>query len=221
MFLLIPLAEILAVTVTELLQGERIEEQQTISTNEVEDIVKTAVAMAGCNQPKDYKKYLLPAYVVCLLIGLFTQYKMCWHIYTDSTIFTAPMMFLFLSAFFGLYFCFFALEKLSGFYDTNRINYYTHGMVRIHMPGVYFNNRNWKHILNNLRLWCLFAMISVPAFSLAVAYIVEYIFVVFRPPHISPFHRMFRWELTVTLCVGIVYIGSWFYAIYKPGRKYK
>ncbi len=219
--LLIPLAEKLGVTVTELLQGERLESRQNITPQQVEDIVKTAVNMAGYEAPKNYKKYLLPAYIICLIIGLITQYEMYWHIYADSTIFTVPMVLLFLSAGFGLYFCFFALEKLPDYYDNNRINYYTHGIVRLNIPGVYFNNRNWKHILNNLRLWCLFTMISVPTFSLVVAYIVEYIFAALRSPYISPLHRMSTWEITITLCVGIFYIGLLFYSVYKPAKKYK
>ena len=38
-------------------------------------------------------------------------------------------------------------------YDANDIHFYSHGPVRINLPGVRFNNRNWPHILRVVRWW--------------------------------------------------------------------
>ena len=62
----------------------------------------------------------------------------------------------FFGAAFGFYFVFAAKEKLPALYDQYKVNFYSDGILRMNMPGVYFNNNNWPHILNAIRTWaCL------------------------------------------------------------------
>ena len=63
-----------------------------------------------------------------------------------------------MAACFGAYYCFFAKEKLPAFYDQNKINFYSDGALRMNLPGVYFNNRNWPHILRACRTWTCVTM---------------------------------------------------------------
>lgn len=67
---------------------------------------------------------------------------------------------------FGIYFCFFAQEKLPAYYDDGKISFYSHGIFRIHMPGVYFNNSNWPHILKMVRIWCMVTAVFYPLISM-------------------------------------------------------
>ena len=68
--LLLPLAELLGISVTELLEGRRLEEQQ-LPANEVEALVKKALTIP--KEPVEVrrgrvKKYL-PVYLVCNVLG--------------------------------------------------------------------------------------------------------------------------------------------------------
>lgn len=68
--LLLPLAELLGISVTELLEGRRLEEQQ-LPANEVEILVKKALTIS--KEPVEVrrgrvKKYL-PVYLVCNMLG--------------------------------------------------------------------------------------------------------------------------------------------------------
>ncbi len=216
--LLIPLAEQLGVTVTELLQGRRNETATPIPPQQVEDIVKTAVNIS--RKPKKNNK-LIFIYVACLIIGARTQYEMMWHVYSGSNIMLMSLMLVISAAAFGLYFLFIAPERLPDYYDTNRINYYVHGPVRMNVPGVCFNNTNWKNILACLRLWCLATMATCPTATIITGYLVDCIFVAVRPAWPHPMYLVSTWETAVLITVLMVYMGSLFAAAYIPGRKHK
>ncbi len=210
--LLIPLADILGVTVTELLQGEKNESTATLPAEAVENIVKTAVNISvEKERDKAHKRRFIPIYIVCLLSGLWSVYRMQWHIYSDSTIILMPLVLVISSALFGVYFLFFAPETLPDYYDNNKINYYVHGPVRIHIPGVHYSNRNWKHILKSLRIWCLATLATCPTVTLLTSYLIDIVFMAVRP----------AWETAVLIVVITIYLGGLFISIYIPGRKYK
>lgn len=70
--LLVPLAEQLNVTVAELLQGRRVEEEQRFTREETEDLIRKALTFSA--EPPERrqartKKYL-PVYVICCVLGL-------------------------------------------------------------------------------------------------------------------------------------------------------
>ena len=67
-----------------------------------------------------------------------------------------------LSVIFGLYFCLFAQEKLPAYYDENKISSYSSGVFRMNLAGVYFNNRNWPHIMKAGRNWALNSLVLMP-----------------------------------------------------------
>lgn len=68
---------------------------------------------------------------------------------------------------FGAYFCCFARTKLTGFYDENSINFFVDGPLRMNVPGVRFNNRNWPHIVKTLRLSMCLCMVLLPVINIA------------------------------------------------------
>lgn len=70
--LLVPLAEQLNVTVAELLQGRRVEEEQRFTREETEDLIRKALTFSA--EPPERRqartrKYL-PVYVICCVLGL-------------------------------------------------------------------------------------------------------------------------------------------------------
>ena len=161
--LLMPLAELLGVSVTELLEGRRLEEK-TIPVGEVDELIRKALTFPiepPEVQQERIKKYL-PAYLICGVLGAAEAvlvWKMGW---------TAPVMetFLILGSVFGLvfgaYFCFFIEETLPRYYDENRISNFAHGGMRLNIPGVYYNNRNWKPILRTVRIWSMVGELLMP-----------------------------------------------------------
>lgn len=70
--LLVPLAEQLNVTVAELLQGRRVEEEQRFTREETEDLIRKALTFSA--EPPERRqartrKYL-PVYVICCVLGV-------------------------------------------------------------------------------------------------------------------------------------------------------
>ena len=68
--LLIPIADILDVTVTELLRGEKIDRQKNIDTKEVEELVVGSLDMAVRNSIHQHRKNWILAYLLCFFISI-------------------------------------------------------------------------------------------------------------------------------------------------------
>ena len=73
-----------------------------------------------------------------------------------------PLMFPLFGLIFGTYACFFSKDRLPTYYDENKISAYSDGMFRMNLPGVYFNNSNWKYIIGWLRVWSILVMLAGP-----------------------------------------------------------
>ena len=108
---------------------------------------------------------------------------------------------------FGSYFVFFCKEKLPPFYDQYRVNFYSDGVLRMNVPGVYFNNRNWPHIVDAVRTWSCAVMAGwAPLFVL-----------VWQLQRAAP-----EAVFVITFITGMTSIlGGLFVPIYVVGRKYE
>lgn len=134
--LLLPLAEKLGVTVTELLEGSRTPQEKRFTADEVDELIRKALTFQ--TEPPErtqerVKKYL-PLYLVCSVLGVV----------------------------YGAYALFWMEETLPRYYDENRISQFAHGAFHIHIPGVYYNNRNWPHILRVFRVWSMVSLVLTP-----------------------------------------------------------
>ena len=147
--LLVPLAEQLNVTVAELLQGRRVEEEQRFTREETEDLIRKALTFSA--EPPERRqartrKYL-PVYVICCVLGLAGALAV-WAAGLADT--EGALALLIVDVVFGVvygaYAMFWMAETLPRYYDENRICNFAQGAFHIHIPGVYYNNRNWKHI---------------------------------------------------------------------------
>ena len=161
--LLIPLADILGVTVTELLTGERLEEP-VIPSEEVEDLVKTAIHYTDSAPGRAWqgtKYWGIVFFLACLINGVLLY--LLWqrgHL-TEAILTNAG-----LTTLFGAYFCFFVRMKLPDYYDQNKISGVQDGAIRMNIPGVCFNNNNWPYIVKTGRISMLANMLGLPLLAI-------------------------------------------------------
>ena len=141
MSLLQPLADIMGVTISELLSGRRIPLEEPLTARETDQLVSGTLALTAEAQEerRQSRRRWGGRYAAALLLG----------------------------AVFGLWFCFFLKERLPAFYDGNRISFVSDGAFRMNVPGVHFNNSNWPHIVRVGRVWSLAVMGLWPLVYLA------------------------------------------------------
>ena len=133
--LLIPLAETLGVSVTELLRGERLESDAPLAQREVEMLVEGAVRRWWL---------CLPLAVLGMAVLLLCA--------PDPAVFGGVLLVEGLCLGFGAYLCFGIRDVLPAYYDENRITSYSDGIFRMNLAGIALNNRNWPHIIRTCRL---------------------------------------------------------------------
>ncbi|HIR89492.1 MAG TPA: helix-turn-helix transcriptional regulator [Candidatus Fimimorpha faecalis] len=160
--LLIPLADTLEITVTELLKGEKIDNEKYLDTNEVENLVVSSLDLSVNHTIHQRKKNWILAYLFCvfitvteiilLLVSGLSMLEM------RGTILLVCGSMLVVSG----WFCFFVKDLLPTYYDNNKINYITQGIFRIHMVGLSFNNGNWSYISNTLKISTMLISVVYP-----------------------------------------------------------
>lgn len=200
--LLIPLAEILGVTVTELLLSERICKEEPLDAGSVDGIVRAAIAYAE-ELPeigeRERRRWSM-IYLLCLLAGLGALFvhHLQGHI---GDILPASLA---IGAVFGAYFCFFAKAKLPAYYDEHKIGGILHGPFRMNIPGLSFNNGNWPHIVRFCRIWSCALMSLYPLLSAAALFAA----------------RDF-WLMAEEKVFLILALGGLFLPVYGIGKKYE
>lgn len=168
--LLIPLADALGVTVTELLQCRRRQPDAPMEPETVERVVKTAVLL-GEERPRRAWRTMgrWPLwYGLSLILGAAGLW-LNWHFGTAMEALWSPVI---LGALFGAYFCFIIRTNLPPFYDQYRIGFVQDGFIRMNLPGVSFNNRNWPHVITVVRVWSCAIMAAMPLLNLAASVLV-------------------------------------------------
>lgn len=190
--LLVPLAEQLNVTVAELLQGRRVEEEQRFTREETEDLIRKALNFSA--EPPERrqartKKYL-PVYVICCVLGVAEALALL----IIGVVFGVV---------YGAYAMFWMAETLPRYYDENRICNFAQGAFHIHIPGIYYNNRNWKHVLRAFRVWSMVSLVLVPPCTAGAVFV----------------ERATGWQ--VWGAVLVVYIASLFGAIVIPAKRFE
>lgn len=200
--LLVPLAELLEVSVTELLMCERMVREDALEADQVETIVKKAIGYAEDQGKRAYQiKSRWPFYYAISFLagcaGMFLNY-------VRGRTFEVLPTFEGLSAVFGAYFCFFVRVRLPKYYDENRVSVFCDGIFRMSMPGMEFNNKNWPCIVRALRLWACLSMVLFPVLNYILG---------------NPEWGAVRYVGSFGLL--FVFLGSLFGTIYKAGKKPK
>jgi len=211
--LLIPLAEALGVTVTELLECRKMETPQPISVEDVETIVKKAVSYVDeeTGKRKINKKYL-PIYCISLVVVFAQLAGLPYILASDSGIYSAIQITLLMSAIFGAYFMLCVKERLPAFYDENKISFYSDGPFRMNLAGIHINNSNWPHIVRFIRLWC-FIMMNLTA----VIYVMFYTVFIRLSDYVGD------WLITAAapFITFLTVIVALFIPVYFIGKKYE
>ncbi len=201
--LLTPLAELLNVTVTELLSGQRLPEK-ALDTQQVEELMQQAITLG--QTPSVPRRKRLVQYLLSLLLGAAQllllpllgvprQQLPAEHVLTIMG----------LGAIFGLYFFLFAPQRLPAYFDENKISSFSNGPVRLNLSGlVYFNNRNFPHILRVCRLWCAVATGASPLLYLLLSTALSAL-----------------WSQYATQIWLVLVLGGLFLPIVIVGRKYE
>ena len=168
--LLSPLAELLGVTVAELLKGERLM-GQSLDNREGDVLVGKVLqlsAQEGERRRRD-RRFWRRAWAVCAaavvleLLFLLSSSRLTAVELWDYLLLTEA-----LTLGIGAYFCFLVKETLPAYYDENRICVYSDGIFRMNLGGVRINNSNWPHIIAMGRRWLLsLAVLWPPVFALA------------------------------------------------------
>jgi len=163
-----PLARILSVSLTELMEGRDKMTEEKYTREEVDEIIKQTVEVGNEEKKVERSMRLSERIVAVVCIVLVAALEIVvlyflginWEI-ASTHLFTVVG----LALGFGVYFWIFAKEKLPTYYDENKINMYSDGIFRMNVPGVYFNNSNWKHILQGLRIWTAAVSVGYPALT--------------------------------------------------------
>ena len=162
--LLLPLADCLGVSVTELLRGERTTQPQ-LPVEEVEALVGSALRMGGeerAERRAGSRRRRL-ACALCALAGAGETAALRALGFSWAELGVPVLLLEGLYLLFALWLCFWAKERLPAYYDENSISIYSDGVFRLSLPGVRLNNSNWPHILRAMRLWLLGGMALFPA----------------------------------------------------------
>ena len=167
--MLLPLADVLDVSVTELLESRRMDTAASPDMEQVEEIVKKAISFSGekVTERGRASRQMKLAFIVssCLSLAITAYLLLTGGV---GNLLPGGMTIVFLSIFFGIYFCFFVKDRLPDYYDENCISAYSDGIFRLNLVGVRFNNRNWPHILKAVRFWCCWAQIALTVLMLII-----------------------------------------------------
>ncbi len=191
----LPLAEILGVTVTELLLCERGE--NPMEASQVEELVQTVIRSSEDRPACMKKSFWKPIYFCSLLMGA----MLLWVQYRSGRPSSCVVTGFLLGAVFGGYYCFGAKEKLPAYYDQNQISGVADGVFRMNVPGLYFNNSNWPHILLIIRIWACCAMTVYPVLAVILS-------------------RFAWWSVAELYVFLTLLLGGLFVPVYVVGKKF-
>ena len=168
--LLMPLANLLGVTTTELLTGQRINEPELLNVQEVEKLVAGTIQLSAKEhqQRSQRRKRRIWIYIACVVIVVLEFVGLVALGFTFDEILKDLALVEGMCLGLGGWFCLFVKETLPAYYDENKISTYSDGIFRMNMAGIRFNNSNWPHILSAGRTWLCTVSVVFPLLYLVV-----------------------------------------------------
>lgn len=156
--LLEPLAQILDVTVAELLKGERI--HMALEAEEMDELLGKTIQLSDQTKKRRSRQWKF-WYGVAVCGALLELGFLIWQkvdLIQTEILFTEGMF-----AFFGAWVCLFAKELLPVYYDENKLHFVTDGVFRVHIPFVRIHNGNWPGMLEVCRYYLTIWILIFPA----------------------------------------------------------
>lgn len=163
--MLMPIADLFGVTVTELLQGQRMLQTEKMNVGDVDALLKQTLQLTeeeNQSEEADKQKGAI-IYIVCAVICVI-EVLVLFALKGWTGIGICMPTFVLLSVFFGGYFTFVVKRKLPAYYDENKISFYTDGFMKLSVPGMYINNRNWPHVVKAAQWGTNVLMVGYPLF---------------------------------------------------------
>ena len=212
--LLLPLSKLLDVTVPELLECRRYTVAETIAPERADALMHTVLQMTDEEREatkkvrKKFQSWFIAAAVVSLAacLGIYQYFAQFRGINLMAV--PMPLMFSLFGLIFGLYACFIAKEKLPSYFDENQISAYSDGFFRMNLPGVHFNNSNWKYILGWLRIWSILMLLVGPVVWFGACW----------------YSQSLEWTLVYSTSATVTAVGllvSIFIPVYYLAKKYE
>ncbi len=167
-----PLAGILSVSLTELVEGRIMEVEDKIDKKEVEEMLQQTMELNNAKLEKEagYHRFSRICAIISIIIASLAECSVL--LFLENVKWFIVLLHLptvmCLIYFFGIYFWGVAKETLPGYYDEKRIAEYKDGAFSMTMPGVTFNNNNWKPILSALRLWTMIVSLIYPVITILI-----------------------------------------------------
>lgn len=167
--LLTPLAEILGVTVTELLRGERLG-AESLPVEQVEELVTGSLELSGAQrqQKREGRRqrgllFALSAAMAMVELLILWRLGFSWAVLWNDLGTVEGLCLLF-----GGWACLFAPDVLPAYYDQNNISSFSSGPFRLNLAGVRISNRNWPYLMGAARWWLLVTPVVFPLLYLAI-----------------------------------------------------
>lgn len=206
--LLIPLSEVLEISVAELLEGRRTDVATGADAGDVENLIRKAVTFSeesSDGRRANRRKNLL-IFGGCVLLAMAELIVGVWLLngMGKEAFSTGLPVLELLSLISGGWFFFGVKERLPSYYDENKISAYSDGPFRMNMPGIYFNNRNWPHIIKSIRIWSMVTLVTIPVIRLLCsAWLTEPM-----------------WTAMANYGVLAAYLGGLFVPVYVAGKRF-
>lgn len=201
--LLIPLADALGISVTELLQCRQMEPEAPMDTARVEKLVQSVLRypeedrFAGTRHRRGW------VYALCVLIAAAEAAALHFGGYPVQSWSDSLQLAYLFGILFGAYFLL-LIKPLPPYHDQYRVTGMHQGLLRMNVPGLAFHNRNWPHIVRVGQIWSMGILVGYPA----VYGVMTLLFPSFWT----------AWERYVAL---VWMLGGLFLPMYLVGKKYE
>lgn len=148
--LLEPIANFYGVSLTELYHSEKIDKDEKLDMDAMDAILTNSLQYSNL----DYERIQMRSRmrnIFFLLVIVIVGFELVLEL--NSTViayslFQRNFSMMIVAFILLVYFTFFVKQKLPVYYDQNKINFYSHFGVRIHLVGLSFNNNNWQYIID-------------------------------------------------------------------------
>ncbi len=209
--LLEPLSFILDVSIVELIEGRQMNTEEMIEKKEVDEMLQKTMELN--NEEREQTARMIGKERIWTTVGFITASLLeCLFLFFMDVDIELLSIHLFtvvgLAYFFGVYFWIFAKDKLPEYYDKSKVNIYSDGAFRMNMPGVYFNNHNWRHIVSALRVWTLLVSVLYPVLALFIDRLFKML-------------DMSGMSIFLLLPVMFAVIFSFFIPLYRTAKRYE
>ncbi len=160
---LLPLADALGVSVTELLEYRRLPREEPLQSQQVEQLLQKAISCSEDPNPRPGLKRRVWVYLLFLAIAGAEVAALHFLGHPFGTFPATVQLGILFGVIFGAWFMLVVSYRLPEYYDQNRIGYVYQNGLKMQLPGVSFNNRNWPHVVKVGQVWSMASLVSYPA----------------------------------------------------------